>query len=574
MKSSLKVTGAAAWLQRQTRSARQKLLWAWLAPLLATLVFLWQAWLLASIVQALVVDQQAWSSQVSALVGVLVCLVIRALLILSGELAGNRVAERLKLDLRRGLWRRLLGMDLLSVRQRVSGELAASMVHQIEALEAYFARYLPAMYVAGLIPLLLLGFVLPVDWVVGLLLLFSAPLIPVFMALIGWRAKLASEHNQQASLRLSGFFADRVRGIFTLGLLGRRQSELERVYEASHALKQSTMRVLRIAFLSSAVLELFAALGVAGAAVYIGLGYLGYLGSFFSGISLQQGLFCLLLAPEVYQPLRQLAVHYHDKADAQAALDQLERVWGDVSDQPPEPLASSLVRHDLVPSLGQQPELGLEQAVLCLPDSDQVLLRVPSLRFVPGVSYALMGESGSGKSSLLETLVGLRVLHQGQRYFSRQMLDTQLLTVQHGVVLQSQRPFMTAGTVASLLRLAAPQADEHALWQALESSQAAEFVRALPAGLETELGHGAFGLSGGQIQRLALARVFLSSAQFILLDEPTAHLDSQTRDAFMDALLQWGKERCLIIATHDPQLADRCQQRWSICDNQLLKVGP
>lgn len=554
-------------MRSRSRWARRKLLWAWLAPMLATGVFVWQAWLLATVVQAIVVDTLPWETQIPALTWIAALVVLRALVLISAEWAGNRLAEHIKLDLRRGLWRRLLGLDLLSLRQKVSGELSASVVQQVEALEGFFARYLPAMYVAVLVPLLLLAFVMPVDWIVGLLLLFSAPMIPIFMALIGWRAQAASEQSQQAGLRLSGFFADRLRGIFTLALLGRRDDELVRVHQASTDLKASTMRVLRIAFLSSAVLELFAALGVAGAAVYIGLGYLGYLGDFFTGLSLQQGLFCLLLAPEVYQPLRQLAVHYHDRADAKAALEQLERLWGPlpitVPDAPAAPVASQV---------SERASLSLRQACLYLPGSELELVNVEQLHVESGMSYALMGESGSGKSSLLETLVGLRPLPQGQRYFSGQTLQDELLSLAKGVVLQTQRPFMAAGTVADILRIANPQADEAALWQALEHSQAAQFVRALPQGLQTHLGRGAFGLSGGQIQRLALARVFLSQANIILLDEPTAHVDAHTRDLIMQALLTWGAHRCIVIATHDMQVARQCQQVWQIEQQQLKQV--
>lgn len=554
-------------MRSRSRWARRRLLWAWLAPMLATGVFVWQAWLLATVVQAIVVDTLPWETQIPALTWIAALVVLRALVLISAEWAGNRLAEHIKLDLRRGLWRRLLGLDLLSLRQKVSGELSASVVQQVEALEGFFARYLPAMYVAVLVPLLLLAFVMPVDWIVGLLLLFSAPMIPLFMALIGWRAQAASEQNQQAGLRLSGFFADRLRGIFTLALLGRRDDELVRVHQASTDLKASTMRVLRIAFLSSAVLELFAALGVAGAAVYIGLGYLGYLGDFFTGLSLQQGLFCLLLAPEVYQPLRQLAVHYHDRADAKAALEQLERLWGPlpitVPDAPAAPVASQV---------SERASLSLRQACLYLPGSELELVNVEQLHVESGMSYALMGESGSGKSSLLETLVGLRPLQQGQRYFSGQTLQDELLSLAKGVVLQTQRPFMAAGTVADILRIANPQADEAALWQALEHSQAAQFVRALPQGLQTHLGRGAFGLSGGQIQRLALARVFLSQANIILLDEPTAHVDAHTRDLIMQALLTWGAHRCIVIATHDMQVARQCQQVWQIEQQQLKQV--
>lgn len=564
----------AAWLPSQTKWARKKLLWAWLAPLLAGGVLVWQAWLLAGVVHALVVTGESAAAQVAAITWILLCILVRAGLLISAEHAANGVAEEIKLQLRRGLWRRLLATPLLDLRQRISGQLASSLVTQVEAIEGFFARYLPAMYTAALLPLLLLAFVLPVDWVVGLLLLFSAPLIPVFMALIGSRAQVASEKNQKEGLRLAGFFADRLRGIFTLGLLGRRADELQRVHQASQDLKRSTLRVLRIAFISSAVLELFAALGVAGAAVYIGLGYLGYLGNLFSGLTLQQGLFCLLLAPEVYQPLRQLAVHYHDRADARAALEQLELLWGPLPLHTPVSalVAQSQAQAEPPPGPSGRVALSVRDARLLLPGSDTLLVAVPDLSLQTGTCYALMGESGSGKTSLLEALVGLRPFACGQRIFAGQAVGNGVLTLHDGFVLQTQRPFLPPGSVAQILRMANAQATESQLWTALERAQAAQFVHALPAGLHTVLGQQAFGLSGGQAQRLALARVFLSTAQFVLLDEPTAHLDAHTRDAFLASLFEWGRDRCLLIATHDRELAQACQQGWQIRDQQLVPL--
>ncbi|XOT95610.1 ABC transporter transmembrane domain-containing protein, partial [Alcaligenes pakistanensis] len=293
---------AQQWLEQFSSRARTALRASMLAPVLAGALLIPQAWLLAKIVQAIVVDGLPWTGQLFSILMVAALLLLRAAISALGERRAQKVSEQLKQGLRSDLFSRLFRSTVPRLRASNSGELSTSLITQIEALDGFVTRYIPCMGAAALVPLALVLAVLPVDGIVALILLLSTPLIPLFMALVGWGAEAASREQQQTTLRLSGFFADRLRGIFTLSLMGRGQNELQRVELASQELRTRTMKVLRIAFLSSAVLEFFAALGVAGIAVYIGLGYLGYLGESFSGISLQQGLFCLLLAPEAYQP--------------------------------------------------------------------------------------------------------------------------------------------------------------------------------------------------------------------------------------------------------------------------------
>ncbi len=535
------------------------------APVLAGVLLIAQAWLLAGVVQAVVVDGLAWSGQWLPVGLVLLLLLVRAGLLASGERRAQHVSEQIKQSLRSDLFARLFHSTVPRLRASSSGQLSSSLLGQVEALDGFLTRYLPSMAAAALIPLALIVAVLPVDGIVALILLFSIPLIPLFMALVGWGAEAASREQQQATLRLSGFFADRVRGIFTLSLMGRSQDETARVELASQELRTRTMKVLRIAFLSSAVLEFFAALGVAGIAVYIGLGYLGYLGESFAGLSLQQGLFCLLLAPEAYQPLRQLAANYHDRAAARAAADELDRVWSGLgSDLIPavEPCQPATV----FPAL---PVLVLSQ--LRLPDlsGGGTLLKVPGLQLYIDQSYAVMGASGSGKSSLLETLIGLRHLDGGHVMLRGNDTMGRLLTHHDGITLISQQAFLSLGSIRACLRLAAPGATDEQLWHALALACADGFVRALPQGLDSALGEGGFGLSGGQIQRLALARLFLTDPHVVLLDEPTSRLDAATRDRVMDNILRFCRGRCLVIATHDEQLAARCSVRLRITQGVL-----
>src|SRR5690606_23615536 len=242
-------------------------------------------------------------------------------------------------------------------RQHPLGELATAVIDHVEALDGYLQRYMAAAMAAVFLPLLFVIAVFGVDWIVGVLLLCTAPLIPLFMALVGWGAESANQKHQRSMQCLSGVFGDRIRGLFTLTLFGQTDREVAAVRQSSVALGQTTMKVLRIAFISSAVLELFAALGVAGVAVYIGLSYLGMLGLSFSGFSLQHGLFCLFIAPEFYQPLRQLAASYHDRAQAKSAVNELELLLGDLPALNETKEGVSVKSTGSVPSSSAAPEL-------------------------------------------------------------------------------------------------------------------------------------------------------------------------------------------------------------------------
>lgn len=557
---------AQQWLEQFSSRARTALRASRLAPVLAGALLIPQAWLLAQIVQAIVVDGLPWTGQLFSILMVAALLLLRAAISALGERRAQKVSEQLKQGLRSDLFSRLFRSTVPRLRASNSGELSTSLITQIEALDGFVTRYIPCMGAAALVPLALVLAVLPVDGIVALILLLSTPLIPLFMALVGWGAEAASREQQQTTLRLSGFFADRLRGIFTLSLMGRGQDELQRVELASQELRTRTMKVLRIAFLSSAVLEFFAALGVAGIAVYIGLGYLGYLGESFSGISLQQGLFCLLLAPEAYQPLRQLAANYHDRAAARAAAVEVDRLWSSLGQDLIPAAATSADAEAVFPNL---PVLVLRHVRLPQLGGPGTLLDVPGLQLYIDQSYAVLGASGSGKTSLLESLIGLRPLAQGEILLRNSDTAGRLLTRHDGVVLISQQAFLAMGTIADGLRLAAPQASDEQLWQALEHACAAEFVRALPEGLQTALGEGGFGLSGGQIQRLALARLFLTDPHVVLLDEPSSRLDAATRDHVMRNILRFCQGRCLVVATHDEQLAAMCSNQLRIAQGVL-----
>ena len=561
------------WLNRLFRVAPRCMMAATAAPVMAGLLLLVQAWMLAQMLDSAISDDADIAQLLPLILGVVGLIGVRAFILWAGDRAASLGAGRIKDELRGVLFASMVYGGPQWTRSRVSGELASALIDHVEALDGYFSRYLPAAIAAGFLPLVFGLVIVPVDWIAGLLLLVTAPLIPVFMMLVGWGAEAASRNHQHALSRLSGLFADRLRGAFTLRLFSRTEDEVETVRHAVHDLSRRTMAVLRIAFLSSAVLEFFAALGVAGVAVYIGLSYLGMLGDAQQTMNLQTGLFCLLLAPEVYKPLRRFAASYHDRASARAAVERLDELFGSlpamtesaVPDMPEMPVSPGVrAGRSSVPlelrELTVTPQAG----------SSPVVERV-SLTLDKGQHAALMGMSGSGKTTLLEAICGWREVSGGQVVYLGSVREQgRTLAVCDGVVLISQRPFFAPATIAANLRVVAPEASDDALWQALRLACADDFVRALPEMLSTPLGVGGYGLSGGQRHRLALARLFLTDPALILLDEPTAHLDERTRDAVMVSLRRFATGRAMIVATHDPVIAAGLDAVWRIQDARVL----
>ena len=552
------------WLSALWRQARWRMSWAMLAPLFEGAVLVVQAWLLARLLdQAIRLSlplEQLWPS----IVAIVVCIASRAGLRWSGEHAASQAAATIQLRLRQQLFAQILANGPAWSKQQSTGALLTSLIEQVQALDGYLQRFIPASVAAVCLPLAFALVVLPVDWIVALLFLVTAPLIPLFMALIGMGAESVNQKHQQELSRITGLFADRLKGIFTLALLGRTQDQIAEVRQSSQRLSKTTMKVLRIAFLSSAVLELFAALGVAGVAVYIGLSYLHMFGEQFAGFSLQHGLFCLLLAPEVYNPLRTLAASYHDRATAKAAVNEIQQLYTRLpalDEQPPLAATAGFIEWC------QQPEPWLIQArsFSVQTPSGHHLIQPTDFELNQGEHIALMGASGMGKTTLLESLIGLRPYAHGQ---------LRLNLTPDQCILLSQHPFIAQGSIADFLLGVCPTATTEQLWQALEQAQAAEFVRAQPQGLATVLGTRAHGISGGQAHRLSLARLFLSSAPFILLDEPTAHLDAQTRDQLLHSVLQFAHNKTLIVATHDPEVAQQLDYIWHIEHQQLLRSRP
>jgi ATP-binding cassette subfamily C protein CydD len=531
-----------------------------------------QAAAIAWAVQQVLVAHAHARSTFIALALLLTCGLLRAALTwLSRHLADTAV-ETIRLGLRAQLIRRLLERGPLWLRQRRSGELAELMGTHAEAMEGYFGGYLLARAEVAAVPLALLVAAFCVDRVVGTILLLTLPLVPMFMMLVGWGAEAASRRQLRALARMGGYFADRLRGLGVIRLYGRGEAELANIGAAAEDVRVRSLKVLRIAFLSSAVLEFFASLSVAMVAVYLGLTYLGMLDLRSTPLSLGAGVFCLLLAPEYYAPLRRLATHYHDRANALAALDEIGAAFVGAAlgrdafcdDEARASRARPAPTPRRKSPRGTGEDLIRADGVSLRPlDAHRDVLTNLSFELHAGEHLALAGPSGCGKSTLLDALAGWLPAAAGQ------------LIVPRGIRIgyAPQRPYLFHGSIADNLRLADPQASDEQLHAAAEAAQVMRFAQRLPQGLETTIGERGFGLSGGEARRIALARVFLRDPQLLLLDEPTAFLDPETEASLLVALAGFVRGRTLVLATHSPAAMRMAEKVLWLPEGVVVETG-
>ncbi|MFQ6370706.1 heme ABC transporter permease/ATP-binding protein CydD [Shewanella sp. YIC-542] len=523
-----------------------------------------QAWLMATILQGLIIDNLARQQFTWHFVAFAVLLLLRAALAWGREKAGFAAGRRLRRTIRAAVLDKLSRLGPAWVKGKPAGAWASIVLEQVEDLQDFYGRYLPQMALAGFIPLIILCCTFPLNWAAGLILLTTAPLIPLFMILVGMGAADANRKNFTALQQLSGHFMDRLKALPTLKLFYRAAAEEKAIGKASEDFRERTMAVLRLAFLSSAVLEFFAAVSIAVVAVYFGFSYLGELnfGHYGAPISLFTGMFVLIMAPEFYQPLRDLGAHYHAKAQAIGAAESLMALL-----ELPEPL-----------SQGNQPlpegALTIEAQHLKVLSMDGQILAGPlSFTLHPGEKLALVGPSGAGKTSVLNALLGF-LPYEGSLKINGAELNTLAPEQwrQH-ITWLGQNPQLFHGTIAENVRLGQPQLSDGDVWQFLEQAKVADFVRAQPDGLDHVLEEFSGGLSVGQAQRIALARALARNAGLYLLDEPSASLDSQNEQWVLDALWQALAKRSCLMVTHRLDQLDRMDRVLVLDKGQLVQQG-
>jgi len=500
------------------------------------LLLILQLWLLARSVDAVLFKAATIDGVAPWLWTILGLVVMRSGLAWLAEQVAFRAALRVKLEVRDQLIGHLQSMGPVRLGQERTGELATTISDGVEALEAYYARYLPAMALMVMLPLAILVVVLPVDWIAGLIMLVTAPLIPLFMILIGKGAERLNQQQWRKLARMSAHFLDVIQGLTTLKLFNASRREIDTIARISDEYRQTTMSVLRIAFLSSLALEFFATISIAVVAVSIGFRL------FWGDMDFLYGFFVLLLAPEFYLPLRSMGTHYHARMEAIGAGEQLLKILQANPSEKPG---------------GNMPSPGLEQSTIVLhdvsatyPNGSRGLDRV-SLEIQPGERIGIIGPSGAGKSTLFNLLLGFLSPTGGEI----SVADIPLSQIdarswRRQLAWMPQRPHLFAADVAENIRLGSPNADPAAIILAARAAQAHDFIEDLPDGYATRVGEGGRSLSGGQAQRIALARAVIREAPLWLLDEPTSYLDAESEGLVQAALTELSTRQTLIVIAH------------------------
>lgn len=523
-----------------------------LLQLLAGMLWLPQAGLLAWAVQKMA-DGRELDALWPLAAGVLLLGLLRAWCDGRGGLLANLAARQQLSALRAQVVTALTQTSPMDKARVSSGQAASAVAEQAETIVPWLARYQSAMWRVRILPLLIVAAVLSQSWVAALILIVAAPLIPLFMAIVGWRAQAASEEQMVQLGQMNAFLLDRLRGLSTLRALAAVDATAQRLRSHAEDLRGRTMRVLRIAFLSSAVLELFSALGVAMVAVYIGFHLLGMLpfGAWDQQLTLGQALFVLLLAPAFFEPLRELSAVWHDRAAGEAALKTLQ----ELQQQASRIVGTELLQKNECPAQSVAAHVAVFDLAVQAPGADTRLGRL-NLEIRPGEHVALCSPSGSGKSVLLAQLAGLAAVQQGEIRIDGQKLDEKSAAALRGrMAWLSQQPHVFAGSVQRNIALGRGDVTAQQLEAATQQAALGAVLQSRPG---MSLGEGGAGLSGGEVVRLALARLAVNSqAGLLLADEPTAHLDPETAAQVSEALIRIAQGRTLIVATHDVQLANR-----------------
>lgn len=548
-------------LMRETRAARLHLGVTITLALLTAAVVITQAGLLAHVIDRAAMHGASVADLRGTLIALAVVLAARALIGAGFELSGRLGAIAIMSELRGRLARQLLVLrpaGRTAERPR-TGELAAAAVQGVDALEAYFAGYLPQAVLAGTVPLAVLAWLVGVDPIAAALLAVTAPLVIVFMVLVGKNAQAETERRWQALSLLGAHFLDVVKGLPTLRLFRREAAQALTLADVGDRYRRETMVTLRTAFLSALVLECCAMIGTALVAATVGV-------QLTAGVlSLEGGLFVLLLAPELFAPLRQVGQQFHAAADGTAAARRIFEVLNqapaldlsDTTDADPDPAAEPV---------------RLSQVTFAYPDREPVLDGA-DLELLPGGITALVGPSGSGKSTVANLIMRLADPDQGRVSCGEEDLRSVAPEAWRSKIgWLPQRPTLFDGSVGDNIRLATPDADESRVWRAAEAAGAAEFIRTLPRGLQTAVGEGGRRLSAGQAQRLAIARAFLQSPGLLILDEPTSHLDDSHAARVAQALKALARGRTTLAITHDPDLIAAADRVYRLDDGIVQQI--
>ena len=488
----------------------------------------------------------------------LLALVLRSAVIFFHELLAHKIGQAVKYNLQQRILKKLMDLGPVALSSKQSGQLLNLVTEGISSLEVYFYKYLPQLVITLFIPLIILSIVFKLDFISGIILLITVPLMPLFMILIGKMSGQASSKQWQVLKYLSGHFLDVIKGLKTLKLFGRSTEQIEVIEKISNDFKDVTLGVLKIAFVSALVLELIATMGIAMVAVSIGLRLLA------GEMVFSVAFLILLLIPEFYLPFRQLGTSFHAGMNAMAASSNLYQTLLLENDE---------LKGSIIIKTFDFSTIEFQAVSYVYPDQRKGLQEC-NFKIELGEKVAVVGSSGAGKSTVLNLLQGLITPTAGSIVIdSIPLKSINLKSWSEHIICINQRPHIFATTILDNIKIANKSADFEAVRTAVQLADATAFIENLPQGYDTVVGEGGVALSGGQIRRISLARAFLSKAKIILLDEPMEGLDIETELAILKSLEKLSVQKTIIVVSHKLNMTVNFDKVILLSEGAVIECG-
>lgn len=552
------------WLRAQQEPIKKLMCANIVLATLSALILVAQTYFLATLLDKLIIQNVPRDELIPYFIGLIACFGLRAVILWIREKIGFQSGKILRRHIRQKIIDKIHLVGPATINQKPAGSWASLMLEQVENLHNFYARFLPQQSLSVIVPVVILIAVFPLNWAAGLILMITAPLVPVFMILVGIAAADSSQKNMETLARLSAQFLDRLRGLETLRLFNRTSEQTAHIENATEDFRETTMDVLKLAFLSSAVLEFFTSISIALMAVYFGFSYLGQIefGTYNAPLTLFTGFFCLILAPEFYQPLRDLGAYYHDRAAgigaAEAIVDFLESDYLTVH------------QNEKTISLESAVEISAENLVV-LSTQDSALTKPLNFQIPANHNVALVGQSGAGKTSLMNVILGFLPYEGSLKINGQELRESNLSDWRKHIAWVGQNPLLLQATIKENLLLGDIQTSDEKIHHALSQAQATEFIDKL--GLDYEIKDGGLGVSVGQAQRLAIARALLRKGSLLLLDEPTASLDAQSESLVLQALNEMSCYQTTLMITHRIEDLKQCDQIFVMQRGEIVQQG-
>jgi len=479
---------------------------------------------------------------------------------LAKEYFSNKLSAEIKIELRSRLMKKLFALGPVLVSGEKRGELANTISEGVEKIDVYFSQYLPQLFLSALIPVAILIFIFPIDFLSALIFLLTAPLIPFFMYLIGTAAEKQSRKQWKSLSRMSAYFLDVLKGITTLKIFGQSKNEIEKIWNITNEFKNKTLKVLRIAFLSALALELLSTISIAIIAVEIGLRLLK------SGLEFKEALFILILAPEFYLPIRQLGTRFHAGMDGVSAFLRIDEIFSLRENE--------IIHSNEATNLDNSKLLKFQNVSFIYKERNENALNNISLEIEEKEKIALVGHSGAGKSTIFNLLLQFIKPAEGEIFYrGKNINDFEVEEWRNKIAWVPQSPHLFKGTIKSNIALSRLNATDKEIFEAAKKADIHETILSFPKGYETLVGEEGGKLSGGEVHRISLARAFLRDAEILLIDEPTANLDPVSEQIILSSIDKLTKNRTSIIIAHRLNTIMKADKIIVLSNGKIVESG-